>query len=185
MHVRDYLRVSVAGLKVRYNRLSVDDSSSVYLDFGKKKGLAAPASNQEADSFQSTVTSALNRLEIKLDELIGYLEREKHGIEYQYLGTVLDIGGGGLQLRSSTACPVGSLLDLCIFAEYGNTRPIYAIGRVCWVEESETADGMAEPAESVLGVEFVEINEEAREVLVRMVFHVERKRRQQEPQSDE
>lgn len=185
MGVRDYMRVDVAGLKVRYNCLSIDDSSSLYLEFGKRKSKLTHDSCEEGDSFQSTVTSALHRLEIKLDELIGYLEREKHGTGYQYTGTVVDISGGGLQLRGPCACPVGTLLDLCIFTVYGNNRPLYAIGRVCWAEDAEMEAGAEGATESVLGIQFVEISEEAREILVRMVFHVERKRRQQETQSDQ
>lgn len=184
MHVRDYLRVNVTGLKIRYNRLPSDDSSSLYLDFGKRKSALPHESGLEADSFQSAMASTLNRLEVKLDELLGYMERVRHGMEYQHVGTVEDIGGGGLRVRSPLACPVGALLDLCIFAEYGNTRPVYAIGRVCWLKDRKAENEADDSAVSLLGIEFVEINEDDREALVRMVFHVERNRRQQETPSD-
>lgn len=176
MNARDYLWVTISGIRVHYSFLPAVDGSSLYVGFGKRRTADSEVSIEENDPFRTFVVSALSRLEARVDHLLNHLERQNYGTLYQYRGEALSISGGGLNLKSTVACPVGTLVDLCLFAEYGNSRSIYAIGRVGWVE-GQPED--AAEAHHILGVEFVEINEEDREALVRMVFHIERKRRQE------
>ena len=174
---REYLRVEVSGLKAYFNFLEENDSRSLFLHFTERKKVPYGEMEGEDDPFREFVISSLQRLEAKLDFLIRYLQREQFGKPYQFQADVFNIGGGGLNLRSTVSCPVGTLLDLCVFAEYGNLFSFNAIGKVQWVEQQVNKNGKTEHN---LGVEFMEISEEDREALFRTIFDLDRKQKRRE-----
>jgi hypothetical protein len=171
---REYLRIEVNGLKSYFNLLREQDSRSLFLHFPEKRTI--PAADMEGNdvSYKEFVLSSLQRLENKIDFLIRQLHREQFGKPYEFQADVSDIGGGGLNLSSKVSFPVGTLLDLCVFAEYGNSFSIYAIGKVQRVEKRPSK---AEEVNYSIGVQFVEINEEDREALLRTIFKLDRKQK--------
>jgi len=164
----------VSGLKAWFNFLEEQDSRSLFLHFAEKR--VVPASEIEGDesSFKDFVISSLQRLENRIDFLIRHLQRAQFGKPYEFQSDVLDIGGGGLSLSSTARCPTGALLDLCVVAEYGNSFSLYAIGKVQRVDEQVTETG---EVRYDVGVQFIEINEEDRESLLRTIFDLDRKQK--------
>jgi hypothetical protein len=187
MQDREYLRIKIAGLRVHYDVLPEGGNAPVFLG-GQDKGTPAFIGEAirdclgEQDAFQKLMVSYLQRIEAKLDQLIGIKEREEAIKLYRCCGEAVDIGGGGISLKTREAHPIGALLDLCIFARYGDPRPIYAVGKICWLEEHIDEDG---EAFSIMGVEFVQINEDDRKTIVRLVFQTERKQRRNRIKADE
>jgi len=177
MYERDYFRIRVHGLKVHFNLLPEGQDAPVTVSFSRKVSSLPREKSEPEDAFQDYVLSLLHRLEAKMDRLTGYLERGQGGMPYRLHGDVVDISGGGLSFSSPVACEVGSLLDMCIFPSYGNPHPIFAIGKVCWVDPKADESG---DESHVLGTEFIEIHEEDREAIVRMVFQSQRKQKLQD-----
>ena len=171
---REYLRVEVSGLKAYFNFIKEKDSRSLFLQFAERKMVPSVEIEGEADPFREFVISSLQRLETKIDFLIRHLQREQFGQPYQFQADVFNIGGGGLNLSTTVLCSVGTLLDLCVFAEYGNAFSVYAIGKVQWVDKQRTE---TEEIKYNVGVEFVEINEDDREALFRTIFDLDRKQK--------
>lgn len=77
--------------------------------------------------------------------------------------TSLDIGGGGLRIKTSEKLTPGSKLALKIEIPEIDF-PISCIGEVVWVEESE------EKNKYYAGIRFVEIDEEKRQEIIRYIF---------------
>jgi hypothetical protein len=187
MQDREYLRIKVMGLKVHYDVLPENNCAPILTGGFEKRAPVFGADRVreklgEQDAFQHFVVECLERIESKLDLLIGLKEREEAGKSYRFYGEVVDLGGGGISLKTLTPPDVGSALDLCLFARYGDPRPIYAVGTVCWVEDHKDEKG--EPY-TLAGVEFAQINEDDRKAIVRLVFQTERKLRRSRTKAGE
>lgn len=166
---RNFLRIQVSGLKAYFNFVEENESRSLFLNFREKKASFSGEAFEERSPFQDFVISHLQRLENKIDVLIRYLQKERYGKPYQFEASVLDISGGGLRLSTSADCVPGTLMDLCIFPEYGNSPSFYAIGEVQRIER--------ERDQHWLGIKFVEIDEEDRQALLRTIFDLDRKQK--------
>ncbi len=181
MQEREYLRVKISGLMVNYDVLPEDGMAPLAMGL-EKRDVSFPRESLretlgENDAMQNLIVGYLQRIEAKLDRLIGSMERESSGKTYHFSGEVIDIGGGGLSMKTRENHPVGTVLDLCIFAAYGDPRPVFGLGRVCRMQESPGEEGKA--PSYILGVEFTQLDEDDRRAIVRLVFQTERKQRQQ------
>ncbi|MBP7216859.1 MAG: PilZ domain-containing protein [Candidatus Omnitrophica bacterium] len=76
--------------------------------------------------------------------------------------TILDIGSGGVRLRSREFLPVTSLLELKINFPSLNT-PIFTLAKVRWVKTINKTQWHA------TGAQFVDIEDEVRKVIERQV----------------
>ena len=180
MQNRRFLRVGIPKLRAHFNVLPPGGGLPLFVGFGKRSNPKGVDETGEDHSFQGSVVTALNRIEAKLDRVIGYVERGG-GKPYRFQAEVFDISGGGLALRSDDVQPIGAVLDLCIFPEYGDPQPVFAIGRICSVrEERDEADTPVE----IMGLEFIEIAEEDRDAIVRLVFQAERRQKRQAAKMD-
>ena len=166
---RDYSRAQLPGIKVMYN--VIPDAARVPRSVASLRETREPPPELDRDNpFQHYVVAVLQQLSTKLDRLIGYHERSQSGGGYSYTSEALNISGGGISLSGSFRHPTGALLDLCLLHQYGVPHAVFAIGRVCWVRELVAA---GREFCYVSGVEFVDIGEDDREMIVRMVFEAE------------
>ncbi|MBC7357761.1 MAG: PilZ domain-containing protein [Desulfacinum sp.] len=170
---REYLRVRIPELAVLYNELPQDQEPPFFLGFGPRGESAGLHETDTDDPFAREVMETLVRLESKMDRLLGYLEKQS-GLRpsYAYQGRVVDISGGGLSFATVSLHSVGSHLELCLLPQVGDPRPIYAVGKICWVEPAAES---GDPAAHVVGVQFVEIDEADRQSIIRLVFQLQRK----------
>jgi hypothetical protein len=175
---RDYFRARLPGIAVMYNIIPAEAGvpRSLALFTRTSPPGSTPGFNDD-DPFQRHVVTVLARLTAKLDRLIGYYERNQGGSGYAFTSEALNVSGGGVSLSGSFRHPADTLLDLCLLCQYGVPHAIFALGRVRWVRELVSD---SREFRYVSGVEFVEIGEDDRELIVRMVFHAERQQRQQE-----
>lgn len=173
---REFLRVKVSGIKAYFNFLEEKESCSLFLSFAKRKTVSPREGLGETSPFEESLLSSVQRLESKIDFLIRQLDRERYGVPYEFRADVIDIGGGGVNLLSPVPCTAESFLDICLFAECGNSPSIYTIGQVQWVRE-ETGEGGS--IQYRVGVEFVEIEEDDREALFRAIFDLDRRQKRQ------
>lgn len=176
MNNREYLRVRIPELSVHYNELPPGLSPPFFLGFGERRAPQAEHDELIEDAVLAALMESLAKLESKVDRILGYLERQ--GVAkpaYAYQGQVMDISGGGVSFTTTSLHPVGAYLELCLVPQVGDPRPIYAIGKICWVEPgSEKAACEAHQ----VGVKFVEIEEADRQALIRLVFHLQRKEKE-------
>ncbi|MGQ9485450.1 MAG: PilZ domain-containing protein [Desulfosoma sp.] len=177
MKNREYLRVRIPELAVWYNELPVGSSPPFFLGFGERTKPSVEREGMADDPVVSVILESLGKLESKVDRILGYLERQgalKPAHAYQ--GQVVDISGGGLSFSTLHLHAVGAYLELCLMPRVGNPRPIYAVGKICWVEPSSESSGLQ--AHHV-GVRFVEIDEADRQAIIRLVFHMQRREKEQ------
>ncbi|SMC19457.1 PilZ domain-containing protein [Desulfacinum hydrothermale DSM 13146] len=169
---REYLRVRIPELTVFYNELAQDQEPPFFLGFGPGHDSASLQEKEAEDPFVREVMGALARLESKMDRLLGYLERqESREASYAHQGRVVDISGGGLSFVTVTLHSVGTYLEMCLLPQLGNPRPIYAVGKICWIEPAAES---GDTAAHLVGVQFVEIDEADRESIIRVVFRLQR-----------
>ncbi len=166
---RSYLRVQVAGLKVFFNCIEQGENNSLYVNFAERPSPFASDSLEERNPFQDFVAARLQRIETKLDFLIRQLQKQSYGKPYDFEATVRDISGGGFSMSTSVTCGIGTLLDLCLFPEHGNLPSFYALGKAQWIDKQED--------QLLVGVEFVAISEEDREMLLRTIFQLDRRQK--------
>lgn len=177
MNNREYLRVRIPELSILYNELPPGLSPPFFLGFGERKERPVEREGIADDPAVGVILESLAKLESKVDRILGYLERQ--GVArpaYAYQGQVLDISGGGVSFATLSLHPVGAYLELCLIPQVGDPRPIYAIGKICWVEPAPEKD--RSPAHNV-GVKFVEIDETDRQAIIRLVFQMQRKEKEQ------
>ncbi len=135
MNNREYLRVRIPELSVLYNELPAGSSPPFFLGFGERKEPPAERDVLVEDPALAAVMESLAKLESKVDRILGYLERQGAlKPAYAHQGQVLDISGGGLSFATLSLHPVGAYVELCLIPQVGDPRPIYAIGKICWVE---------------------------------------------------
>lgn len=177
MNNREYLRVRIPELAVLYNELPAGSSPPFFLGFGERKEPSVEREGIADDPVVSAILESLGKLESKVDRILGYLERQGAlKPAYAYQGQVVDISGGGLSFATLSLHPVGAYLELCLMPQVGDPRPIYAVGKICWVEPaSEKSDLKAHH----VGVRFVEIDEVDRQAIIRLVFHMQRREKEQ------
>lgn len=176
MNNREYLRVRIPELSVLYNELPAGSSPPFFLGFGERREPPAERDVVVEDPGLVAVMEALAKLESKVDRILGYLERQGAlKPAYAHQGQVLDISGGGLSFATLSLHPVGAYVELCLIPQVGDPRPIYAIGKICWVEPAPEKAGSA--AHHV-GVKFVEIEEPDRQAIIRLVFQLQRKEKE-------
>lgn len=166
---RSYLRVRVTGLKVFFNCIEQGKNNSLYVNFAETPSPFASDSLEERSPFQDFVTARLQRIETKLDFLIRQLQKERYGKPYDFEATVLDISGGGFSMSTSVTCGIGTLLDLCLFPEHGSLPSLYALGKARSIDKQGDRH--------LVGVQFVAISEEDREMLLRTIFQLERRQK--------
>ncbi|WP_448383072.1 PilZ domain-containing protein [Desulfosoma sp.] len=177
MNNREYLRVRIPELAVLYNELPAGSSPPFFLGFGDRREAQAESEVPVEDPALGAVMESLAVLEGKVDRILGYLERQGTlKPPYAHQGQVVDIGGGGVSFATLSFHPVGAYLELCLVPQVGDPRPIYAVGKICWVEPASEECGSA--AHHV-GVQFVEIEEADRQAIIRLVFHLQRKEKEQ------
>ncbi|MEJ5363730.1 MAG: PilZ domain-containing protein [Desulfosoma sp.] len=177
MNNREYLRVRIPELSVLYNELPAGSSPPFFLGFGERREPPAEREAPVEDPGLAAVMESLAKLEAKVDRILGYLER--HGAlkpSYAHQGQVVDISGGGVSFATLSLHPVGAYLELCLIPQVGDPRPIYAIGKICWVEPVPEKAGSGAHH---LGVKFVEIEEADRQAIIRLVFQLQRKEKDQ------
>lgn len=177
MNNREFLRVEVPELRVHYNEIPENSSIPHFLGFVGKGEMSSGLEPEGCDPVQEMMLRMVRRVEFKLDRILGHLERDGYRPSYEFQGQVVDISGGGLSFATVNDHAVGAVLELCIFPQFGDPRPLFAIGKICWIEPSSSD---VYPAASLVGVKFVEIEEEAREAIIRLVFQMERKRKQRD-----
>ncbi len=177
MNNREYLRVRIPELSVLYNELPPGLSPPFFLGFGERKEPLVERDVPLEDPALAALMESLAKLESKVDRILGYLERQGAvKPAYVHQGQVVDISGGGLSFATLSLHPVGAYLELCLVPQVGDPRPIYAIGKVCWVEPAPEKVGSE--AHHV-GVKFVEIDETDRQAIIRLVFQLQRKGKEQ------
>ncbi len=176
MNNREYLRVRIPELSVLYNELPPGVSPPFFLGFGERRAPQADHDGVVEDPGLATVMESLAKLESKIDRILGHLERQGAAKPaYAHRGQVMDISGGGVSFTTTSLHPVGAYLELCLVPQVGDPRPIYAIGKICWVEPG--SEKAACEAHNV-GVKFVEIEEGDRQALIRLVFQLQRKEKE-------
>jgi len=181
MNNREYLRVRIPELAVLYNELPAGSSPPFFLGFGERREPPAQRDIPVEDPALAAIMDSLATLESKVDRILGYLERQGTvKPPYVHQGQVVDISGGGVSFATLSLHPVGAYLELCLIPQVGDPRPIYAIGKICWVEPAPEKAGSE--AHHV-GVKFVEIEETDRQAIIRLVFHLQRK--EEERRSEE
>ncbi len=163
---RNYLRINIPHLKVKYNVLSKDKNAVL----PRKRACYQLSPEDEADiePVFKVILDKLESLEIKVDYLLKWLGKKEGEKPFQYEADVVDISGGGLSCKAGEKLEEDTMLELCITSEVGDTAPIFAIGRVCWTKD-----------DNLVGICFEDIYEEDRQVIMRMIFHAERKLRKE------
>ncbi len=177
MNNREYLRVCIPELSVLYNELPAGSGPPFFLGFGARKEPSVEREGPVEDPVISAILESLAKLESKVDRILGYLERQgTPKPAYAYQGRVVDISGGGVSFATLSLHSVGTYLELCLIPEVGDPRPIYAVGKICWLEPAPEKD---HEAGHHVGVKFVEIDEADRQTIIRLVFQMQRKEKEQ------
>ncbi len=183
MNNREYLRVPIPELAIYYNILPEGQEPPFFLGFGTRRQALGTRDVDVDDPALAKLAEALTRLEDKVDRILGYLEKQSQKrAAYAYQGQVKDISGGGLSFSTVTLHPVGAYLEMCLLPQLGDPRPIYAVGKICWIEP---ASDQSETGAHLVGAKFVEIDESDREAIIRLVFQLQRKEKEQQKSGEE
>ncbi|HDL89537.1 MAG TPA: PilZ domain-containing protein [Thermodesulforhabdus norvegica] len=168
---RDYLRIHIPYLHVHYNILPEDVTP--VLPKRHKTGKLTADEEANLEPIYRVLLEKLENLETKVDYLLKWLGKAREDKPFDEKAEVINIGGGGLSFRTSRKIEEGTFIELCISSEVGEMVPIFAIGRVCWVEKNpENAD-----RPWTVGICFEDILEDDRQIIMRMIFDAERKQK--------
>jgi len=164
--------MSVPGLRARYNVLETEALTTVpRLPRLKEAYTILPNGDEELEPIFQIMLEKLERIEMKLDYILRMMSRGVEQKLFQHDSIVIDISGGGLSFAHPENISTGNYLELCIYSTIGDMSPIFAVGKVCRVEFKDKEKCY------LLGVEFSDIYEEDRQIIIRMVFDAERKLR--------
>ncbi|MEJ5300859.1 MAG: PilZ domain-containing protein [Thermodesulforhabdaceae bacterium] len=168
---RSYLRMPIPGLKVKYNIVGTEGILIPRLPRPRDAYTMLPENIENIEPIFQLMFERLERIEMKLDYLLRMMSRGGQEKIFKYDSAVIDISGGGLSFTHCQGLSVGDVLELCIYSTAGEITPIFAVGKVCRVEYKD--DGKY----CLVGVEFSDIYEEDRQLIIRMIFDTERKSR--------
>jgi len=113
------------------------------------------------------ISQRLNRIEEKIDAILDMFLLQKHGF-FNLTETNINLSGGGLSFISDTPINKGDLLEIKILLPEPTLVGLIVYGEVVRVEQKNE--------NFEIGVKFIKINENERDLIIRFVIHKEREK---------
>jgi len=169
---REFIRVEDS-LPVRYALLGHEDYEKVKKELEERgKGttglISFPAQTRywkweklEGTQQDSIVIQMLLGIHQKLDKLLKLLEKKEDSPFQEGLAT--DISGSGMRLKTDREFQPGDILHLKFDLPIIPPTTLEVLGKVMWVNSGEAT-------EYYLGIHFISINEEDRDLIIRYTF---------------